>query len=78
VVAFATWDWAWHPRHDYLSYDGRWIPFIGPAAASHVYTVVGVSPGSVLINDPIRGQYWLSKASFQAGYSDFNEAIVFA
>jgi uncharacterized protein YvpB len=78
VVAFATWDWAWHPRHDYLSYDGQWIPFIGPAAASHVYTVVGVSPGSVLINDPIRGQYWLSKASFQAGYSDFNQAIVFA
>jgi uncharacterized protein YvpB len=78
VVAFATWDWAWHPRHDYLSFDGQWIPFIGPAQASHVYTVVGVSPSSVLINDPIRGQYWISKASFQAGYSDFNEAIVFA
>jgi uncharacterized protein YvpB len=78
VVAFATWDWAWHPRRDYLSYDGQWIPFIGPVQASHVYTVVGVSPSSVLVNDPIRGQYWVSKASFQAGYSDFNEAIVFA
>ena len=78
VVAFATWDWAWHPRRDYLSFDGQWIPFIGPYQASHVYTVVGVSPSSVLINDPIRGQYWISKASFQAGYSDFNEAIVFA
>jgi uncharacterized protein YvpB len=78
VVAFATWDWAWHPRRDYLSFDGQWIPFIGPYNASHVYTVVGVSPSSVLINDPIRGQYWLSKGSFQAGYSDFNEAIVFA
>jgi uncharacterized protein YvpB len=78
VVAFSTWDWAWHPRRDYLSFDGQWIPFIGPAQASHVYTVVGVSPSSVLINDPIRGQYWISKGSFQAGYSDFNEAIVFA
>jgi uncharacterized protein YvpB len=78
VVAFATWDWAWHPRHDYLSFDGQWIPFIGPYNASHVYTVVGVSPSSVLIDDPIRGQYWISKGSFQAGYSDFNEAIVFA
>ena len=78
VVAFATWDWAWHPRRDYLSFDGQWIPFIGPSNASHVYTVVGVSPSSVLINDPIRGQYWISKGSFQAGYSDFNEAIVFA
>ena len=61
VVAFATWDWAWHPRRDYLSFDGQWVPWIGPYYASHVYTVVGVSPGSVLINDPIRGQYWISK-----------------
>ena len=78
VVAFSTWDWQWHPRRDYLSFDGQWIPWIGPYYASHVYTVVGVSPSSVLINDPIRGQYWISKGSFEAGYSDFNEAIVFA
>jgi hypothetical protein len=78
VVVFATWDWAWHPRHDYLSYDGQWIPWIGPYISSHVYTAVGVSPGAVLINDPIRGQYWVDKASFEASYSDFNEAIVFA
>ena len=78
VVAFSTWDWQWHPRRDYLSFDGQWIPWIGPVYASHVYTVVGVSPSSVLVNDPIRGQYWISKGAFEAGYSDFNEAIVFA
>ena len=78
VVAFATWDWAWHPRRDYLSFDGQWIPWIGPVHASHVYTVVGVGPNHVLVNDPIRGQYWITKAAFEAGYSDFNEAIVFA
>lgn len=78
VVAFATWDWLWHPRRDYLSFDGQWIPWIGPVYASHVYTVVGVSPSQVLVNDPIRGQYWISKGAFEAGYSDFNEAIVFA
>ena len=78
VVAFSTWDWQWHPRHDYLSFDGQWIPWIGPVYASHVYTVVGVSPSSILVNDPIRGQYWVSKGAFEAGYSDFNEAIVFA
>ena len=78
VVAFATWDWRWHPRRDYLSFDGQWIPWIGPVYASHVYTVVGVSPSQVLVNDPIRGQYWISKGAFEAGYSDFNEAIVFA
>ncbi len=78
VVAFATWDWAWHPRRDYLSFDGQWIPWIGPVFASHVYVVVGVSPSQVLVNDPIRGQYWVSKGAFQAAYSDFGEAIVFA
>lgn len=77
VVAFATWDWAWHPRRDYLSFDGQWIPWIGPVFASHVYVVVGVGPGRVLVNDPIRGQYWVSKAAFEAAYSDFGEAIVF-
>jgi hypothetical protein len=39
---------------------------------------VGVNPTGVLINDTIRGQYWVSKASFEAAYSDFNEAIAFA
>ena len=78
VVVFSTWDWSWHPRRDYLSFDGRWIPWIGPVFASHVYTAVGVSPTKVLVNDPIRGQYWVSKAAFEAGYSDFREAIVFA
>ncbi|HYL07174.1 MAG TPA: C39 family peptidase, partial [Candidatus Udaeobacter sp.] len=67
VVAFATWDWQWHPRRDYLSFDGQWIPWIGPVYASHVYVVVGVSPTQVLINDPIRGQYWVSKGAFEAG-----------
>lgn len=78
VVAWATWDWAWHPRHDYLSFGGRWIPWIGPTFESHVYAVVGVRPGSVLVNDPMRGQYWVAKAAFEAAYSVFMEAIVFA
>jgi uncharacterized protein YvpB len=78
VVVWATWDWAWHPRHDYLSFDGQWIPWIGPYADAHVYTAVGVSPWSVLVNDPLRGQYWVDKGSFEAAYSDFGEAIVFA
>jgi uncharacterized protein YvpB len=77
VVAYATWDWRYHTRHDYRSEDGNMVAWIGPADA-HVYTVVGVSAGSVLVNDPIRGQYWVSKGSFEAAYSDFNMAIVFA
>jgi uncharacterized protein YvpB len=78
VVLWATWDWGWHPRHDYLSFDGQWIPWIGPYADAHVYTAVGVSPWAVLVNDPLRGQYWVDKGAFEAAYSDFQEAIVFA
>ncbi|HEV2035859.1 MAG TPA: C39 family peptidase [Candidatus Dormibacteraeota bacterium] len=78
VVAYATWDWARDPRHDYLSFDGQWIPWVGPNRDAHVYTVIGVNPWSVLVNDPIRGQYWVSKATFEAAYSTFSEAIVFA
>jgi uncharacterized protein YvpB len=77
VIAYATWDWRYHTRHDYRSEDGNMVAWIGPGAA-HVYTVVGVNSGSVLVNDPIRGQYWVSKGSFEAAYSDFNMAIVFA
>lgn len=77
VVVYATFDWAWHPRHDYIAFDGRRIPFIGPAP-SHVYTAVGVRPDAVLVNDPWRGQYWERKSAFEAAYSDFMEAIVFA
>ena len=78
VVVYATYDWAWHPRHDYLSFDGQWIPWIGPNVDAHVYTAIGVSPWSVLVNDPIRGQYWVSKSAFEAAFSDFGEPIVFA
>lgn len=77
VVAWATWDWRWHPRHDYLAFDGRWVPWIGPYDA-HVYTIVGIRTDAVLVDDPIRGQYWVVKPAFEAAYSDFEEAIVFA
>ncbi|MDQ6917826.1 MAG: C39 family peptidase [Candidatus Dormibacteraeota bacterium] len=77
VVAYGTWDWRYHTRHDYRSEDGNMVAWIGPYDA-HVYTVVGVNSGSVLVNDPLRGQYWVSKGSFEAAYSDFNMAIVFA
>jgi uncharacterized protein YvpB len=77
VVVWATWDWKWHDRNDYLAYDGRWIPWIGPYDA-HVYTAVGIRPGAVLVNDPLRGRYWVSMETFEAAYSVFDESIAFA
>ncbi len=77
VVVWATWDWKWHDRNDYLAFDGRWIPWIGPYDA-HVYTVVGIRPDAVLVDDPLRGRYWVPMSTFEAAYSDFMEAIAFA
>ena len=77
VVVWATWDWKWHDRNDYLAFDGRWIPWIGPYDA-HVYTLVGIRPDAVLVDDPLRGRYWVALDSFEAAYSDFQEAIAFA
>lgn len=77
VVVWATWDWRWHKRNDYLAYDGRWVPWIGPYDA-HVYTAVGIRPGAILVNDPLRGRYWVSMQAFEAAYSDFEDAIAFA
>ena len=74
VVAYATWDWRWHPIYYYTSEDGNRVPLISPAN-DHVYTVVGVSPTRVLVNDPIRGQYWVSRGAFEASY-EFGMAIV--
>jgi uncharacterized protein YvpB len=76
VVAYATWDWNWHRIYYYRSEDGNRVPLISPAD-DHVYLVVGVSATRVLINDPIRGQYWVSKGAFNASY-EFGMAIVLA
>ena len=77
VVAYATWDWNWYPIYHYTSPDGNRVPVIALPGLSHVYLVVGVSQTRVLVNDPLRGQYWVSKAAFQAAY-EFGMAIVLA
>jgi uncharacterized protein YvpB len=76
VIVYATWDWNWHRIYYYRSEDGNRVPLISPAN-DHVYVVVGVSATRVLVNDPIRGQYWVSKGAFSASY-EFGMAIVLA
>ena len=74
VVAYATWDWKYHAPYYYTSEDGNKVATIYPWD-DHVYAVVGVNATSVLVHDPIRGTYWVSKASFEAAY-EFGMAIV--
>lgn len=74
VVAYATWDWHYHTIHYYTDEYGHKIANIYPYD-DHVYVVYGVNPSSVLVHDPIRGTYWVSKTSFASAY-EFGMAIV--
>lgn len=74
VIAWTTFDWNTPARQDYLSFDNVWILYAGPE--EHTVVVVGVSGGSVLINDPDRNQYWTSKATFEAAYGIYGQMAV--
>ena len=50
--------------------DGKFIEIIG--------TYDPKKPGHNSTIHLDRAEYWISKGAFEAGYSDFNEAIVFA
>lgn len=62
------------PTSWYRAYDGRLIPYEGPA--EHAVAIVGVSETGVYINDPARGSYWVSKARFEAGYNTYHDMAV--
>jgi uncharacterized protein YvpB len=74
VVAWVTWDWAFHGRSDYTAFDGQRIIYAGPV--EHALTVIGVTPDSVLINDPDRNTYWLPRSTFEASYATYNNMAV--
>jgi uncharacterized protein YvpB len=63
------------PITPYLASDGRPINFM---YGEHAVTVVGVSPDSVLIDNPwwSAGQIWLPKSLFEYSYTSFNHMAV--
>jgi uncharacterized protein YvpB len=58
------------------AWDGRTVRY---SYAEHAVTLSGVSPTEVRVNDPLHGtQYWISKATFETSWADFNNmAVVF-
>ena len=60
----------------WTAFDGRTIRY---SYAEHAVTLSGVSPTQVRVNDPLHGtQYWVSKATFETSWADFNNmAVVF-
>src|SRR5207248_461202 len=59
VIVWVTFDLAPHARSDYQAFDGQTIPYAGPE--EHAMVVTGVSDLEVRLNDPDRGQYWVSR-----------------
>ncbi len=75
TITWVTFDWGTPGRRDYIAYDGVSIPYAGPD--EHAVVVAGVTPDSVLVNDPDRGQYWISKGQFEPAYGVYgNMAVV--
>lgn len=76
VIVWVTYDLAWHARTDYQAFDGRTIPYAGPE--EHAMVVSGVSNSEVRLNDPDRGQYWISRGQFEIAYGVYGQmAVVF-
>jgi len=74
AIVWVTYDFRLHPRHDYLAWDGRWVPYAGPY--EHTVTVVGFDGATVLVNDPARGVSRLGKLTFEAGYGVYDGMAV--
>jgi uncharacterized protein YvpB len=76
VIVWVTFDLAAHARSDYAAFDGRSIPYAGPE--EHAMVVTGVGSTTVRLNDPDRGQYWVTRAQFETAYSVYGQmAVVF-
>jgi uncharacterized protein YvpB len=60
----------------WTAWDGRKVRY---SYAEHAVTLSGVSPSQVRVNDPLHGtQYWVTKATFETSWADFNNmAVVF-
>lgn len=74
VIFWVPFDWDTPGRDDYVAYDGRTIPYAGPE--EHAMVVTGITPTEVEVNDPDRGQYWVSKSTFVANYAVYSDMAV--
>ncbi|MFF9647061.1 C39 family peptidase [Kitasatospora aureofaciens] len=69
-------DYLW--RHlastPYTAYDGRSVPYAGPA--EHTVVVTGFGGGRVSVNDPARGRTTVSEQDFADGYATYGQMAV--
>lgn len=74
VVAWVSFDYAYHSPGTMLAWDGRYVIWSGPI--EHALTVVGVNSSSVLVYNPWFGIQWISRSTFQQSYATYNDMAV--
>ncbi|WP_280701347.1 C39 family peptidase [Kitasatospora sp. GP82] len=74
AVVWVDYGWRYLAANSYTAYDGRQVTYAGPS--EHSVVVSAVSDGQVLVDDPARGQSWISEAAFDAGYATYGEMAV--
>ncbi|MFB7667137.1 C39 family peptidase [Kitasatospora sp. NPDC056138] len=74
AVVWVDYNWRSLAASSYTAYDGRQVPYAGPS--EHSVVVAAVGDGQVLVNDPARGQSWMSDATFDAGYATYGNMAV--
>jgi uncharacterized protein YvpB len=73
-VVWVALNWSPHPLRYYAANDGRTVMYGAPF--EHAVTVAGVADGYVLINNPLTGQEWIDKHTFEASYAMYNDMAV--
>ncbi|HEY4025330.1 MAG TPA: C39 family peptidase [Candidatus Dormibacteraeota bacterium] len=73
AVAWVTNDYRPASVRTWVAWDGSTVQY---ALNEHAVLVVGVTPGSILVNDPMKGQVWLTRTQFEAGYATFDDMAV--
>jgi uncharacterized protein YvpB len=73
AVAWVTNDFKRRAVRTWVAWDGSTVTY---TQTEHAVLVVAVSPTQVLVNDPLVGQVWHSKADFESAYSTLSDMAV--
>ncbi|GAA1244101.1 hypothetical protein GCM10009665_38640 [Kitasatospora nipponensis] len=74
AIVWVDYLWRHLPDQPYTAYDGRSIPYAGPA--EHTVVVTGYTDDTVTVNDPARGKLSVPRADFEAGYATYGAMAV--
>ncbi|MEU8513901.1 C39 family peptidase [Kitasatospora sp. NPDC048722] len=74
AIVWADYGWSYVTAGSYTAYDGRRVLYAGPS--EHSVVVSAVRDGQLLVDDPNRGESWISEAAFDAGYATYQDMAV--